>query len=274
MAPATAGRDNRLMNVRCQAVEAAFAQPLTEELMNASGIRAGMHVLVLGRRLTELALQIAERVGPHGRVLAVHEDPHAVAEAQRRAYIEGFEHVRFHAQPFWRITLDEPVDAVFGRFALTHEHDPVAAIRRLSQFAHPGGRIAFQEWHYESVRWKETSGWPHVPLYDTFARWSVEGLRRQHIHVDMGLRLVNAFTEAGLPVPQVRTDLRIVSGTTSLDYAFFESALRDVLPTIDGLVQASEIAVDTFAQRLARQTVAVGGHIFLPLQVGAWSRAL
>ena len=45
------------------AVEAAFAQPLTEELLACSGITPGMRVLVLGPDLADLALLVAERVG-------------------------------------------------------------------------------------------------------------------------------------------------------------------------------------------------------------------
>jgi SAM-dependent methyltransferase len=264
------------MRVRREAVEAAYGQSLTEDLLAAAGIRPGMHVLVLGRRLAEIALLVAERVGPRGRVVAAHEDASDVAQAQRRALIEGFEQVSFQAEPLERIRLCEPVDAVFGRFVLTHQRDPVQAIRRAARLVHEGGRIVFQEWHYDSVCWNETSGWPHLPLYQDFARWSIEGLRRQHVHVDMGLQLVNAFAEAGLPLPAVRTDLRMVQGSASLGYLFFEAAIRDVLPAIErcGVASARDVDVDTFAHRLERETTAAGGHIFLPLQVGAWSRAL
>jgi SAM-dependent methyltransferase len=268
--------ENETMTVRRHAVEAAYAQPLTEELLASSGIGPGMRVLVLGGGLAELALLVAERVGRHGMVVAAHQDARAIAQTQRRAVEERFEQIEFRTEPLAQITLDAPVDAVVGRFMLMHERDPVRTIRLAAAMVHDGGRIVFQEWHYESVRWEQTSDWPHVPLYRDFARWSVEGLRRRQVHVDMGLRLVNSFTEAGLPLPAVRTDLRIVQGTNSLGYLFFEAAIRDVLPAIErcGVASTRDVDVDTFAQRLERETTAAGGHIFLPLQVGAWSRAL
>jgi SAM-dependent methyltransferase len=260
---------------RPHAAEAAFAQPLTEELLTGSGVTPGMRVLVLGRGLADLALLVAERVGASGAVIGAHEDPQVVAQAQRRAAEEGFDRVDFRAESLDRIALGGSVDAVVGRFFLMHQPDPVRAITIAADAVYDGGRIVFQEWHYESVLWPETSDWPHLPLYRAFARWSIEGLRRQSAHVDMGLRLANAFTEAGLPLPAIRTDLRTVQGIGSRGYVFFEAAVREALPTLErcGIACAGQVDVDSFADRLERETSAVNGHAFLPLQVGAWARA-
>lgn len=234
-----------------------------------------MRVLVLGRGLADVALLVAERVGRRGAVIGTHADPWVVAEARRRAADECFDQVTFRAASLERVDLQGPVDAVVGRFFLMNERDPVRAIRLAASMVHDGGRIVFQEWHYDSILWAETSDWPHLPLYRQFAHWLIEGLRRRHAHVDMGLRLINAFTEAGLPVPTVRTDLRMVHGPGSLGYAFFETAIRELLPTIErcGLASALDVQVDTLAERLERETVGATGHLFLPLQVGAWTRA-
>lgn len=260
---------------RPHAAEAAFAHSLTEELLTGSGVTPGMRVLVLGRGLADLALLVAERVGASGAVIGAHEDPQVVAQAQRRAAEEGFDRVDFRAESLDRIALGGSVDAVVGRFFLMHQPDPVRAITIAADAVYDGGRIVFQEWHYESVLWPETSDWPHLPLYRAFARWSIEGLRRQSAHVDMGLRLANAFTEAGLPLPAIRTDLRTVQGIGSRGYVFFEAAVREALPTLErcGIACAGEVDVDSFADRLERETSAVNGHAFLPLQVGAWARA-
>ena len=87
------------------------------------------------------------------------------------------------------------------------------------------------------------------------------------------LRLVNLFTEAGLPLPGVRSELRVVHGPGSLGYAFFESALRELLPvTRENRGGAEQLDADSFAERLERETLAAGGHLFLPLQIGAWTR--
>lgn len=267
--------ENGSMKVdRPHAVEAAVAQPFTEELLASCGISPGMRVIVLGRGLAEVALLVAERVGIGGSVVGWHDDPSIVAHARRRAADECFERVSFRVESLHGTTFDGAVDAVVGRFFLMHEPDPVRAIRRAARLVHDGGRILFQEWHYDSVLRAETSAWPHLPLYRQFAQWSTEGWRRRRAHVDMGLRLVNAFAEAGLPVPCVRTDLRMVHGRGSLGYAFFEAAIRELLPTIErfGVANGDDVEIDTFAQRLEHETTTAAGHVFLPLQVGAWTR--
>jgi SAM-dependent methyltransferase len=222
-----------------------------------------MRVLVLGREIADVALLVAERVGPNGGVVAMHGDAKTVGEARRRAIVECLDQVSFQTGSLRRAGVKAPFDAVFGRFFLMYQPDPVQAIRRAASMVHEGGRIVFQEWHYDSIRWGPTPAQPPVPLYREYVRLSIEALRRRRAHTDMGLRLVDAFTEAGLAVPSIRTDLRVVHGAGSLGYTFFENEMRDF-----------DLKAGTFAERLERETTGAGGHLLLPLQVGAWTVGL
>jgi len=269
-----AATDNEAMlSFDRQYAEAAFARALTEGLLADAVITPGMRVLVLGRQVCDLALLVAERVGRHGCVVAAHEHPRVVAQARRRAAEEGFDGVSFRTMPLDADALEAPFDAVIGRFYLAYQKDPVESLRLAARTVHDGGRIAFQEWHYESMLWADTSDWPRLPLYRDFARRAVEGLQRSGTHVDMGLRLANTFSAAGLCVPALSTDLRTVHGADPMGYGFFATMLRDSLPAPESGVAAAEVDVETFAARLERETIAAGGHAFLPLQVAAWTRA-
>jgi SAM-dependent methyltransferase len=270
-----AGIDNKAMlSFDRQYAEAASAQPLTESLLEDAGIKPGMRVLVVGRGVCDLALLVAERVGCHGCVVAAHADAHVVGQARRRAAEEGFDRVSFRTKALDAIAVEGLFDAVIGRFYLAHKSDPVESLRLVARTVHEGGRIAFQEWHYESMLWADTSAWPRLPLYRDFARWTIEGLRRGGVHVDMGLRLANCFSAAGLRVPVLSTDLRTVHGADSLGYGFFAAMQRELFPTpAECGVAAVGVDVETFADRLERETIASGGHVFLPLQVAAWTRA-
>ncbi len=254
------------------AAEAAFAQPLTEELLACSGITPGMRVLVLGPDLADLAPLVAERVGASGTVIALDANIRNVERACARAEDEGFDRIEFRIGRLRDLYLEERVDAVVGRFFLMHEPDPIDALYRAAGLVHDGGRIVFHEWHYESILWSATSDWPALPLYRRFARWSIERMRDAGLHPDIGLRLVNLFTEAGLPLPSVRSDLRVVQGAGSLGYAFFESAIQRLLPRAERSGAVRTVEFDSFAERLERETVDAGGHLFLPLQIGAWAR--
>ncbi|MEO6991422.1 MAG: methyltransferase domain-containing protein [Candidatus Baltobacteraceae bacterium] len=254
--------------------EAASAQPLTEELVARAGISPGMRVVVFGEGIGDLALLVAERVGPSGAVLGIAEDERAIAQAERCAREQCFAQVTFRCEPYDTLALDAPVDAAIGRFFLMGRPEPVGAIRRAASLVRPGGRVIFHEWHLESMLCRHTSSWPELPLYRKFARTTVDALRSDGVHVDMGLRLPNAFVEAGLSMPAVHTDLRAVSGSGAHGYAFFDETLPRVLAAMQrlGVDPAHELRSEAFAARLEQEAVAAGGHAFLPLQVGVWSR--
>jgi len=252
---------------------AAFAQPFIEELVARSGIAPGMRVLVIGAGTGDVALLVAERVGASGWVLGVDDDPHLIALAQRRVKEQRFEQVVLRAQRPEAVVSGVPFDAALGAFSLMKEADPVGAIRQAAKLVRAGGRVVFAEWHFESMLWGLTSSWPGLPLYGQVARWTIEALRRSGIHVDMGLRLVNGFVEAGLPLPSVRTDLRVVDGTCAAGFGFFAETLADQLTALErfGIATAEEAQIETLAERMRHEAVAHRGHAFLPLLAGAWA---
>lgn len=271
-----AGAENEPMrNVGSPAIESVFARPLTETLLSTAGILPGMHVLVLGRGLADLALLVAERVGRSGGVTGIHDDPAVISTARRRAAVECFDHVNFETISLEGVRCHDPVDAVIGRFVLMYQRDPIRAIRRAALLVRDGGRIAFQEWHLESVQWTHTSDWPAMPAYRAFARAAIERLRRRQVHADMGLRLLNVFCEAGLPRPEVHADVRAIPVHDPRGYGLLELLLHEMLPAIDrdGVATAFDPTfVDAVAQQLQRETAVERRHVFLPLQVGAWVR--
>jgi SAM-dependent methyltransferase len=252
----------------------AFAQPLTEELLARAGIGPGMRVLVPAAGSGGVAFLVAERVGASGTVLGIDADERAVAHARCHAREQRFDGVSFEVGSLCGASRFGSFDAVVARFFLMREPDPVAALRHAADALHDGGRLVVHEWHFASTLWAETSQWPDLPLYRRFGQSCLGALRHLGVHVDMGLRLANAFAEAGLPLPAIRTDLRTVHAGCAPGFAFFEETLRELLPAIEasGIAAARDLDVDTFAQRLAAEALARGGHAFLPLQVGAWTR--
>ncbi|MBV9102601.1 MAG: methyltransferase domain-containing protein, partial [Candidatus Eremiobacteraeota bacterium] len=211
----------------------AYAQTFTLELLARAGIAPGMRVLVPNAAAGELALLVAERVGATGSVFAIDPDVGALDALRESAERQCFECIEFAAQTLAEFHGTAMLDAVVGRFFLMREADPVGALRAAAGALEPGGRLMFQEWHFESVLWSHTSDWPRLPLYQCFARWSVDALRRSGFHVDMGLRLINAFSEAGLPLPSTRSEACAVQGGGETQYTFFEDTLRELLPAIE-----------------------------------------
>ncbi len=255
-------RDNRSEMIGQAHPRSAFAASLTQELLARAGVVPGMRVLVLGAADGDVALLAAERVGVGGEVIVLDADERALRAARARADEQCFEDIEFRAGSLERFVADEPLDAVVGRFFFMHRPDPVAALRHAAALLRDGGRMIVQEWHLESVLWPHSSAWPGSAAYASFAAQAIAAFRRARVHVDMGLRLVNVFAEAGLPLPRTRTELVAVRGACASGYAFLRSLL-DELPTADDGVQS-----------VADEIWDAGGHFFLPLQVGAWTTAV
>ena len=119
--------------------------PLTAELLSSLALRPGEHVLELGAGTGELALVLADAVGPGGRVLATDVAPgmvdlirHTTAERpcitvqETDATSTGLEGASF--------------DAVVFRMGLMFVPRPLEALRECRRVLRAGGRAAVAVW--------------------------------------------------------------------------------------------------------------------------------
>ncbi len=119
-----AGEDqNKSMRLyRPYAAEAAFAQPLTEEILTSPrGYRLGCGSWCSAEASRTSPCSWPSVSGRAERSSPRTTTPEVVAEARRRAADECFDRVTFLAEPFERLRLDALADAVVGRFFLMHE---------------------------------------------------------------------------------------------------------------------------------------------------------
>jgi len=67
---------------------------------------------------------------------------------------------------------------------------------------------------------------------------------------------------------------RVASGPTTAGFEYMARVLRSLLPVIErrGIATATEIGIDTLADRLREDAVAHERVSFLPRVVGAWAR--
>src|SRR5262249_58103413 len=93
----------------------------------------------------------------------------------------------------------------------------------------PGGVIVLQEGHFTSGG----QGLPHSPLYERCAHWIRETFRRGGVDLQMGLRLYQTFTKAGLPAPQMIIGARVEGGADSPAYEYAAQTVRSLLPMME-----------------------------------------
>jgi SAM-dependent methyltransferase len=249
--------------------QGALLRPATEQLLREAGIGAGMRVLDAGTGTGDVALLVAELVGPAGSVVAVDRSPQMLATLRRRASDRGYQQISTVEAELNALAGLEPFDAVVGRLVLMHQLDPVVTLRSLAGLLHPGGAIAFLEYHL-----LQAVTMPHRPLCFEAFTWVTEAMRRAGIHVDCGLRLYAIFRAAGLPAPALRLDPLASTGEAPELCRLLAETVRTCLPLIErfGLASPEEVAIETLEERLLAEARAIDGVTIGPVQGCAWTR--
>ncbi|HEY0105334.1 MAG TPA: methyltransferase domain-containing protein [Rhizomicrobium sp.] len=119
--------------------------PLGLRAIAALSPRPGDAVLDVGCGAGQSVLQLADRVGPQGRVTGVDIAPAPLAVARRRA--KGRSQVDFIEGDAQKLALRErSIDCVFSRFGVMALPDRVAAFSNFRRMMKPSARLAFVCW--------------------------------------------------------------------------------------------------------------------------------
>lgn len=131
-----------------------------DRLVEALAPVPGERVLEVGCGNGAVALEIARRVGPEGRVVGVDLSGPMLGTARGRAEEAGIDNVAFeHADAQTHAFEPASFDAVTSRFGVMFFDDPVAAFANLARAVRVGGRLVVLCWQ-ELLR----NEWITVPI--------------------------------------------------------------------------------------------------------------
>ena len=241
---------------------------MTRRFLLRSGITRGMRVLDVGSGAGDVALTLAEFVGPDGSVVGVDVNAKILETARDRANAGGFANVQFIASDARSLEPLGIFDAVVGRFVLIHIADPVDSLQRLATRLRPGGIVAFQEL---DLALHKALASPETPLLRKLIDWECAVFERAGAHIDMGTGLYRAFVEAGLPEPVLHLET-LIGGTAAWPgYEQRAATFRNLLPLIEtyGIATAEELDVETLAERLRAEAVVAKQPVTLPPHITA-----
>ena len=242
-------------------------RPMTQRLFSDAGIRDAMNVLDLGSGAGDVAMLLAEMVGPAGRVIGLDLDRDAIQHARERAIAAQFQNVSFVHCDFARYHPDVALDAVVGRLVLMYQADPAATLAQLSKHLRPGGVAAFIE------PWFQPPQGPDSALKTTVT-CLVETLRRSGAHLDLGPRLHRVFQAAGLPLPNMRFEAVMDARDDSPLYHYVADTMASLLPKAleYGVPGANKLDIASMAERMRTEMNAVGYAMLVAPMVCAWCR--
>lgn len=252
--------------------QSAYYGDLTRDILERAGLGPGMTVLDIGCGAGDVTFLAAHLVGPNGKVFGIDKSPEAIALAEQRAAGAGLENVQFIHADVNDLTLEaalkKPVDALVGRLVLMYFADPAAELERLAHLVRPGGIIAFQEFELMGVR-----SLPQCTVIEE----ATDRIRKTFFHlgadIQMGLKLAQTFERAGLPNPEQHLSARMAHGPNSELYTQVVEVTRSLLQHMErtGVATANEVGIDSLAERIEAEVLALDATLVSPAYIGAWT---
>ena len=253
-------------------LQGRILRPYTEKFFRSAGISPGMQVLDLGSGVGDVALLVADIVGPGGRVAGLDRDPAALERARQRTVDQGCSSwVSFQATNLDDFTTTEQFDAVVGRYILVYQSDAVATLRQFTRFLRPGGIVVFHEVDFTATM----PSFPPCDLFDQCVSLLAEVFRRAGLSPTFGRQLGKTYLDAGLPFPTVLAEVPAGGGRGSLLYSWAASTVISVAPRLADLgltLPPGVVADHSLAAKLEEAAVAQGCQLAGSIQFGAWSR--
>ena len=199
-------------------------------LFDRLGLRDGLVCADIGCGGGEATLELARRVGPHGKVIGLDIDDTKLEIARAEAQQLGVTNIDFKASDIRQASASQSFDVVYARFLLTHLKDPASIVSTFYEHLRPGGRIAvedidfsayfthpasrafdrYRDMYYATVlrRGGDPNIGPRLPGFLQNAGFANVGVHVvQHVALEGDAKLINALTMENIAGPVLEDGL-------------------------------------------------------------------
>jgi SAM-dependent methyltransferase len=185
---------------------------------------------------------LANLVGPAGRIIAVDMSQRFVEHVEQQAITRGLNQVHAEVQDLSVLALpNDSIDGAFARWVMCFLRDPAHVIARVSRAMKPGARFVILDYsHYEGFRMS-----PPSAITERIFNAVGESFRVHGGNPSIGLELPSMMRDAGLDIVDIRPVVRVGRpGSAIWDWprTFFEN----FLPTLVESASLTEQEVASF----------------------------
>jgi ubiquinone/menaquinone biosynthesis C-methylase UbiE len=193
-----------------------------------AGFRRGHRILDVGCGPGFAALDLAERVGPRGRVVAVDISRRFLAHLEGLAKAHGLKNIRTAVTSVERLAIRESnFDGAYARWVLCFVRRPAAVLGQVARRLNRGGTFVIQDYYrYESITVA-----PQSKVFRRVFRAVHESWRAHGGDPDIGCRLPGLLARAGFEVKEIVPVVRLARPGSSL-WDWPDSFFDIYLPTL------------------------------------------
>ena len=174
-----------------------------------AGFTQGQTILDVGCGPGYASLDLAEMVGPDGRVIAVDRSRRFLDVLEAHREQRGFDNIETHEFDLDAALPDVRVDAAWIRWVFAFVQHPRALVTRLHKVLKPGGTLVIQE-YIDYATWRAAPPRPELQEFVTEVMVSWRGSGGEP---DIGLCLPHWLNELGFEVKGLQPIIEVVPRT-------------------------------------------------------------
>jgi SAM-dependent methyltransferase len=172
-----------------------------------AGISVGQTVVDFGAGPGYASLDLAETVGPAGKVIALERSARFLEALGRSAAARGLDNIEGRQTDVVETGADAgSADAVWCRWLLSFVRDPAKVVSNIARTLKPGGVAIFHE-YADYGAWRLA---PPDERHDRFVSLVIESWRASGGDPDVALRLPSFLSASGMELVEIRPMIQVI----------------------------------------------------------------